>query len=202
MISLINKNNKLNENKNSINITYPRTVNIIFGNYPYVDVINNLIIDIKNNLDPNMKNYTNVKGGMTDWNYFIDKPLFKNFIVYLINKHQISHPSIFEYFLEKNTISNAWGNEIKPGDSLTYHTHPCYHGILYLTKGCDLNLPELNLKITPEPGDYYIFPSELSHGFDTYQEDKNRYSLIFNIEEIENSFKYNNKINKITFRKK
>ncbi len=31
---------------NSINITYPRTVNIIFGNYPYIDVINNLIIDI------------------------------------------------------------------------------------------------------------------------------------------------------------
>ena len=108
MISLINKNNKLNENKNSINITYPRTVNIIFGNYPYVDVINNLIIDIKNNLDPNMKNYTNVKGSMTDWNYFIDKPLFKNFIIYLINKHQATHPEIFQYFLEKNTVSNAW----------------------------------------------------------------------------------------------
>ena len=72
MISILNKNNKLEENKNSISITYPRTVDIIFGNYPYIDVINNLIIDIKNNLDPNMKNYTNVKGGMTDWKYFID----------------------------------------------------------------------------------------------------------------------------------
>jgi hypothetical protein len=91
MISILNKNNKLEENKNSINITYPRTVNIIFGNYPYVDVINNLIIDIKNNLDPNMKNYTNVKGGMTDWNYFIDKPYFINFISYLINKHQVTN---------------------------------------------------------------------------------------------------------------
>ena len=43
MISLINKNNKLNENKNSINVTYPRSVNIIFGNYPYPEIVHNLI---------------------------------------------------------------------------------------------------------------------------------------------------------------
>ena len=196
MISILNKNNKLEETKNSINITYPRTVNIIFGNYPYIDVINNLIIDIKNNLDPSMKNYTNVKGGMTNWNYFIDKPLFKNFIVYLINKHQTSHPSIFEYFLEKNTISNSWGNEIKKGDSLNFHTHSCIHGILYLTGGCDLILPELNIKITPQPGDYYIFPPEILHGFEEYKEEKNRYSLIFNIQQIENKFNFNKKLEK------
>ena len=193
MISILNKNNKLEENKNSINITYPRTVNIIFGNYPYIDVINNLIIDIKNNLDPNMKNYTNVKGGMTNWDYFIDKPLFKNFIVYLINKHQVTHSNIFEYFLEKNTISNSWGNEIKKGDSLNFHSHPCFHGVLYLTKGCELILPELNLKITPEPGDYYIFPPEILHGFEENKIEQNRYSLIFNITE-NNRFDFEKKI--------
>jgi hypothetical protein len=196
MISILNKNNKLDEGKNSLNITYPRNVNIIFGNYPYIDVINNLIIDIKNNLDPSMKNYTNVKGGMTNWNYFIDKPLFKNFMVYLINKHQVTHFDIFEYFLEKNTIENAWGNEIKKGDSLNYHTHPCYHGILYLTTGCDLILPELNIKITPQPGDYYVFPPEILHGFEEYKEEKNRYSLIFNIEQIDNKFNFNKKLKK------
>tara|TARA_B110000285_G_scaffold128974_1_gene145191 strand:- start:134 stop:736 length:603 start_codon:yes stop_codon:yes gene_type:complete len=197
MISILNKNNKLDEGKNSLNITYPRTVNIIFGNYPYIDVINNLIIDIKNNLDPKMKNYTNVKGGMTDWNYFIDKPLFKNFMVYLINKHQVTHSDIFEYFLEKKTIENAWGNEIKKGDSLNFHSHPCLHGILYLTAGCDLILPELNIKITPQPGDYYIFPPEILHGFEEYEKEKNRYSLIFNIQQIENKFNFNNKLNQI-----
>ena len=67
----------------------------------------------------------------------------------LINKHQTTHPQLFEYFLERYQIINAWGNEIKLNDSLNYHTHPCWHGVLYLTKGCDLNLPELNLKITP-----------------------------------------------------
>ena len=197
MISLLDPNNKLNEHKNSLTISYPRTVNIIFGNYPYIDVINNLIIDIKNNLDSKMKNYTNVKGGMTTWTYFIEKPLFKNFMVYLINKHQNSHPNIFQHFLEKYTISDAWGNEIKKGDSLNFHTHPCIHGILYLTEGCDLILPELNIKISPKPGDYYIFPPEISHGFNEHTEEKNRYSLIFNLYEIDNKFKYNNKLNGI-----
>ena len=193
MISLLNKNDQLNENKNSLNVSYVRKVNIIFGHYPYPDVIHNFIISIKSNLNPNMKNYTNVKGGMTDWNYFIDKIEFINFMTFLINKHQTTNPEIFKHFLEKKTIEKAWGNEIKKMDSLNYHTHPCLHGILYLTKGCDLILPELNLKITPEPGDYYIFPPEILHGFDLCKEDNNRYSLIFNIVE-KNHFEYENKL--------
>jgi quercetin dioxygenase-like cupin family protein len=194
MISLLDKNNQLNENKSSLNITYPRSINIIFGNYSYPEIIHNFIISIKSNLDSKMKNYTNVKGGMTDWNYFIDKPDFINFITFLINKHQTTHPDIFKHFLQRKTIENAWGNEIKKGDSLNYHTHQCLHGILYLTKGCDLILPELNLKITPEPGDYYIFPPQILHGFDLYQGDNNRYSLIFNIVE-NNHFEYAKKLN-------
>ena len=193
MISILNKNNKLDECKNTLNVTYPRNVQIIYGHYSYPDIIHNLILEIKNNINFEMKNYTNVKGGMTDWNYFIDKPEFVNFITYLINKHQNTNPDLFKYFLERKNISDAWGNEIKPGDSLTYHTHPCWHGILYLTKGCDLNLPELNLKITPEPGDYYIFPPEIMHGFYEYQGNKNRYSLIFNIIQGVNSFEFDKK---------
>ena len=193
MINLIDKNNKLNETRNSLNVSYTRHVNIIFGNYAYPEVINNFLINIKNNLSDKMENYTNVKGGMTDWNYFIDKPNFINFISYLINTHQTTHPDIFQHFLQKQTIESAWGNEIKKGDSLNYHTHRCLHGILYLTKGCDLILPELNLKITPEPGDYYIFPPEILHGFDLYNGEKNRYSLIFNIKE-KNHFEYSKKI--------
>jgi hypothetical protein len=181
MISSI-KSFKTNTINNSISITYPKTVNIIFGNYPYPEVIHNFIIAIKSNLDPKMENYSNVKGGMTDWRYFLDKPEFNNFITYLINKYQTTQPELFQYFLEQRYIRDAWGNEIKPGDSLDYHTHSCHHGILYLTKGCDLILPELNLKITPKPGDYYIFPPEILHGFNPYEGENNRYSLIFNID--------------------
>ncbi len=194
MINFIDKNNKLNETRSSLNITYPRNINIIFGHYSYPEIIHNFILGIKNNLNPKMKNYTNVKGGMTDWNYFIDKPKFINFMTFLINKHQTTHPNIFQYFLEKNTINEAWGNEIKKGDSLNYHNHPCLHGVLYLTKGCDLILPELNLKITPEPGDYYIFPPEILHGFDKYEGEINRYSLIFNIYQKSTSFNFIKKV--------
>ena len=193
MINFIDKNNKLNENKSSLTITYPRTVSLIFGNYPYPDVVHNFILDIKNNLDSGMNNYTNVKGGMTNWNYFLDKDNFKNFFTYLINKHQTTHPQLFEYFLERYAVTNAWGNEIKTNDSLNHHTHPCWHGILYLTKGCDLYLPELNIKITPEPGNYYIFPPEVIHGFDKSQEQNNRYSLIFNIQQA-NEFNFKKKL--------
>jgi len=192
MISLLDKNNKLNQDSSSLNISYRRDVNIVFGNYPYPDIIHNFIVSIKSNLKTEMKNYTNVQGGMTDWSYFVDKPDFINFISFLINKHQASHPILFKHFLEKRTIESAWGNEIKKGDSLNYHMHSLFHGILYLTKGCDLILPELNLKITPEPGDYYIFPPEILHGFDASKEDNNRYSLIFNIGH--SSFDYENKL--------
>ena len=57
MISLLNKNDQLNENKNSLNVSYVRKVNIIFGHYPYPDVIHNLIISIKSNF---LSNSTNI----------------------------------------------------------------------------------------------------------------------------------------------
>ena len=85
-------------------------------------------------------------------------------------------------------------NEIQEGDSLYYHKHADINGILYLTKGCDLILPELNLQITPEPGDYYIFPPEILHGFPESQEESNRYSLIFNIVQNNQRFDFQNKI--------
>ena len=75
--------------------------------------LHHFIVEIKNNLSDEMNNYTNVKGGMTDWKYFMDKPLFKNFITYLINKHQLTNPDIFQYFLQKYEVKDAWGNEIK-----------------------------------------------------------------------------------------
>ena len=196
MINFLDKNNKLNECKNTLTVSYPRNIQIIYGNYPYPEIIHEFIIKIKNNLNPEMKNYTNVKGGMTDWNYFTDKLEFNNLITYFINKHQSTNPELFSYFLERKNIINAWGNEIKKGDNIDYHTHPYHHGILYLTKGCDLILPELNLKITPEPGEYYIFPPEILHGVEKTTEEKIRYSLVFNIQDKFN-FDFTKKIEKL-----
>ena len=200
MFKILDKNIKSLDYKHSFNITYPRSVNIIYGNYPYPDVINNLIIEIKNNLSDKMENYTNVKGGMTDWDHFVNHALLDKFLTYLINKHQFTHPGLFEFFYNKMFVKNAWGNEIKKGDSVGFHTHPCTHGLLFLSKGCDLIFPELNITITPEPGDYYIFPGEILHGFNKHTGDLNRYTLVFNILQGD-IFKFQNKVKELNERK-
>lgn len=183
MIEFLEKNEKLNHTQ-SLVITYPRTVQITFGNYPYPDQIHNLIIEIKKNITENNSYASNVKGGKTDWMCFVNHPLITKFINHCINKHQTSNPSLFEFFYDKKTIINAWGNEIKKNDYVDLHDHPCYHGILYLTEGAPLILPDLNLKIIPKPGDYYFFPPNIIHYVNKSDEDKNRYNIVLNIIEI------------------
>ena len=68
---------------------------------------------LKNNLNSNMENYTNVKGGMTDWTYFLNKPSFTKFITYLINNHQTTHPDLFQYFFSKNINVDYVLNNLK-----------------------------------------------------------------------------------------
>lgn len=190
MLSILNSD-PLNQTKNICYITYPRTIALIYGNYAYPEIINNFIIKIKSNLDPKMEGYTNVKGGMTKFDYFLDDPDFINFTTHLINKYQVEYPTLFKNFPQRKIFSDAWGNEIKPGGSVNYHIHHTVQGILFLTEGTDLELPELNLKISPKPGDYYIFPAQVMHGFDKHVGEQNRYSLIFNIKDY-NSFQYAN----------
>jgi len=197
MIEFIDKNNPLNENKCSLNVSYIRNINIIMGNFPYPEILHKFILDIENNLSSEMKNFTNVKGNMTDWSYFLDKKEFIDFLSFVINKHQNTHPEIFKHFFEKYIPYNSWGNRLKKGESVAYHDHTCLHGILYLTKGSDLILPELNLKITPEPGDYYIFPPMILHGVEPSKKEQNRYSLIFNLRENNNGFNYEKKLREI-----
>ena len=80
---------------------------------------------------------------------------------------------------------------------LAYHEHPEHHGILYLTKGAPLIVPELELEIHPEPGDYYFFPPLIKHYVNQITEDKPaRYNVIFNIAE-KNDWEKNKAINKL-----
>ena len=79
MISVIEQN-VFNEQKNTLKVTYPRTVDIVFGTYPFPDKINNFIIDIKNNLLEDLEAKTHVKGRMTDWRFFTKNKNFNEFI--------------------------------------------------------------------------------------------------------------------------
>ena len=182
MINIKNSDTRLRRSS-SLVMTYPRTVQITCGHYPEVADIHNFIMEIKKNIDEKTSYATNVKGGMTDFNYFLGHPLFNKFMTYVINTNQMSNPSLFQHFFDRKIIQNAWGNEIKTNDYVCGHDHPCHHGILYLTKGNPLVLPELDLEIYPEPGDYYIFPPCIQHYVDVSNNTTARYNLIFNIAE-------------------
>ena len=195
MISIIEQN-VFYEQKNTLKVTYPRTVDIVFGTYPFPDKINNFIIDIKNNLLEDLEAKTHVKGRMTDWTFFTKNKNFNEFINYIINVNQPSSPDLFKYFYQKKYIPEAWGVQLKPNEIVTGHIHTTWSGILYLTKGSDLILPELNIKITPEPGTYYILPPQIVHGVDKGVEDKLRYSLIFNIFQHDDVWEIHKELNK------
>jgi len=192
----LNSANKLSSNSSSLMVSYLRPVQISFGNYPYIEDLHNFMTIIKNNLLDSEYCATNVLGGKTDWNLFNEHPLFIKFLNWFINKHQVTN-SWLRFFYEKRQITNAWGNELKKGHSVKLHEHAEHHGILYLTKGAPLIVPELELEIHPEQGDYYFFPPLLKHYVNEITEDEPaRYNVIFNISEKHN-WEKNKEINKL-----
>ena len=192
----LNSTDKLLPNSSSIMVSYLRPVQISFGNYPYIEDLYNFITIIKNSLLDSEYCATNVLGGKTDWNLFNEHPLFIKFLTWFINKHQLTNPWL-SFFKDRRQITNAWGNELKKDHSVKMHEHPEHHGILYLTKGAPLIVPELELEIHPEPGDYYFFPPLIKHYVDKIiEEGPARYNVIFNIAE-KNDWEKNKTINEI-----
>lgn len=184
MFEFIDKSSPVPSHSQSLVITYPRTVDILYGYYPYLADIHNFILEIKEKISKEHSYKSNVKGGKTPWKAFVDHSFTSKFIQHCILKHQTTHPYLFENFLSKQFIKEAWGTEIKEGDYVTPHHHSTYNAILYLTDGNPLLLPELNLKIHPKPGDYYFFPPQILHGVEASTSKKNRYNLVLNIETV------------------
>ena len=168
----------------SIIVTYPRTIQISHGVYDNIVDMMNMCTMIAQNL--NATELTNVYGGKTSWGFFNDKPEFKRFIDYVVNKHQNSNPFFNKNnWYDKKISYDSWGNEIKKGDSVVMHTHKDYHLILYLTEGAPLVLPEFKITIMPKRGAYYIFPPNVLHGVGKVEEEtKTRYCLVSNLIEV------------------
>ena len=165
----------------SLMVTYPKTVQITFGNYPYPDQIENIKNEIRNNLTEELEDATYVRGKMTPWNYFIDNPLTTKFINHCINTHQGTNAELFRHFYQKHIIQNLLGIDLGKGDRVDIHQHFISHGLLYLTEGNPLILPELQVEITPKAGDYYFFPPGIKHYVDEVKADTKRYTLVINI---------------------
>ena len=165
----------------SLVVTYPRTVQITFGNYPYADQIENLKNETRHNLTDELEDATYVRGKMTAWNHFIDNPVITKFINHCINTHQCTNPGLFRYFYQKQIIENLWGIELGKGDKVDQHDHTTFHGLLYLTEGNPLVLPQLQMSITPKPGDYYFFPPGIQHYVEEVKDYNKRYTIVMNI---------------------
>lgn len=193
----IKNTDKLSSNSSSLFVSYLRPVQISCGHYPYPEDIFNFIPLVKNNLLESEYYATNVLGGKTSWTLFNEHPLFLKFMTWFINKHQVTNPWL-QYFTEKREVVNSWGNELKKGDSVKIHDHSEHHGILYLTKGAPLIVPDLDIEITPDAGDYYFFPPHILHYVNEITEDgPPRYSIIFNVSE-KHDWKKNKEIHKLT----
>lgn len=187
MIKIIDQQPILNDNiSTSIQVTYPRKVNIIYGNYSNLADIENLKTEIKNNISEKNSFESNVRGHKTEWEFFKNHCFLNKFINILIRKHSLSHEHFFLHFNNKYEIAEAWGNMLLKGHYVNPHVHNGYHLILYLTEGSDLILPELNLRITPKPGDYYLFPPQLLHYVEEQQENIARFNLVVNLTETAN----------------
>jgi hypothetical protein len=66
---------------------------------------------------------TNVKGKMTDWNFFIKDPEFKLFISDIFYPAIIKHNPLKGFNESLLQVKEAWGNLLNKGDSVQKHHH-------------------------------------------------------------------------------
>ena len=97
----------------------------------------------------NMNFVTNVKGKMTDWNYFKKDekflPVLKKALIFSPLNHKLE-------------LIEAWGIKMSPGHFTKIHAHSenNFSGILYLNDADNkIFFPQINLEIQPKKK--YIF---------------------------------------------
>jgi len=91
-------------------------------------------------------------------------------------------------YKENFLIKDAWGNICKLGEEVTEHNHggvTGFCGILYLTeKGPGTYFKEYDLLIEEKIGKYIIFHPLLTHGVKKLENDIERITIAFNMDEI------------------
>lgn len=126
----------------------------------------------------NMDYKTNVKGKMTDWNFFINDPEFKLFI------NDIFYPTIIKHNPLKGSnesliqVKEAWGNVLNKGDSVQRHHHRngYYSTIIYFDNVAPLQTDIGNIETFR--GKVITIDGFLYHWVDPVPKD--RVNLVFN----------------------
>ena len=120
---------------------------------------------------------TNVDGGMTTWNYFVNDLDFK-IISQMITSFIDSKIKLPQYDLHE-----AWGVRTSLFENTKKHDHKGMElsGILYLNDSNQHTyFPELDLKIKPKKGKLVLFDPTLKHYSKPGLEQEFKYAIAFN----------------------
>ena len=121
---------------------------------------------------------TNVKGKMTDWNFFRGDKKFIDIMLKFLDYLDRNNTA-----KERSILHEAWGVKEGFGDYTQAHDHlPCYlSGSIYLhSHSQKLYFPEIKKELEPKKGTFVLFPSFLKHYTTRNDTDKNKYALAFN----------------------
>lgn len=159
------------------------------GTLDDLTIVDLLRKEIINNLDPKMKNITNVHGEMTNFKFFCNHPLFHNFMKLIQNEIRYVTNNISEL-----DIIDAWGNKFSHGDYCDLHDHrraSGFSGVLYMDdEGPGTLFPELNIHEKDQKGKFVLFSPCLLHSVPKHLGHNDRVTLAFNCNNVE---KWDNK---------
>jgi hypothetical protein len=156
---------------------------ILTGKINNKDIIDNLTSFVKNNIDKELSYKTNVKAHFTGFKSLIENKDFINFLKEI-------QPQIKIVYQENFIISEAWGNLCKIGEEVIEHTHKGvsgFCGILYLTDGGPgTYFKEYDLLIQEEIGKFILFHPLLNHSVKKIENNIERITVAFNMEQFKN----------------
>jgi hypothetical protein len=163
--------------------TQPITKNLFIIEHQLQDL--SFVNEFKSLIDKNVGELsykTNVKAKMTDWHFFKQVPKF--------NKLLLDMGELFSAFpFRAMTLAQAWGNVIEKGEEVVIHNHRYNHvsGVLYLTEnGPGTYFPQFNKTIVEKIGKVVFFNGETNHSVAKSFNKQKRYTVAFNLDEIEN----------------
>ena len=120
---------------------------------------------------------TNIKGAMTDWNFFNEDEKFR-LIAYQIGDYLDSNVRMPPYDLK-----NAWGYRLGHREFTLTHKHSpaIVSTALYLNDHEQtLKFPEIKKEIKPEKGKFVLFSGFLHHGCKRSNTQNYKYGISFN----------------------
>jgi len=161
-------------------------------NYNNERILKSIEDKIKNNINPYMYKKTNVRGNMTNYNFFIEDKDFHillNDISFLLFK--FADQNGFEG-ANKFKIIDAWGNMLSKNEYVRNHWHlnnknkvRAPHmsiNVSFDKKEPGTYFPKYRKQIKPKRGKMVVFLANEMHLVDVYKHEEPRYTLAFNLQ--------------------